>query len=172
MNLKSILLSLFFIFSFFSSAIVDEQSFYNYAIYGPLDLKLDFWRAPIENKLSNSNSANFYEFYSLGKTQKYTVELAKINKPGTVGFVKIPKKIFVKQPNFTAEIIVYSKFPKKNKGYPPYINISVELIHPVRAKCQQLIKFEKNLSIPHLICTGTTYFKTKQNYQYGLTLFQ
>ena len=72
--------------------------------------------------------------------------------------------------NMEVQLTLDSVFPKATEVWPPYVQIKVEIIAPVRAVCAESVRFRKPFEMPPLICSG---FETSQSgamTQWGITL--
>lgn len=74
--------------------------------------------------------------------------------------------------DFVFNLGIYSIVPYKAAGLPPYLQIRLELISPVRAVCAQSIRWKVPFEAPPLICTAlrSNTETSEQVTQFGVTL--
>ena len=64
--------------------------------------------------------------------------------------------------NFSGEIRFYSAYPSPQSGLPPYIQIQIESMTPLRSLCLQSVRLRAPFEASPLSCTGLDSSRTRQ----------
>lgn len=134
---------------------------------GTLQFEIQSWSSQCE--LSPEKPSDCTPAQGLGSL-RIDVPLPVVLEPGQAAASNgVPFESEVNGKKILGHMKLFSVYPKVETTLPPYVQIRIELIAPVRAACLQSVRWQKPFFSPPMMCVGFESGQDKGT-QFGVTV--